>query len=56
MGHMRFILFYVACGIVAALSQVLPNPGSVIPIVGASGAISGVSAPTCCFFHAHACC
>jgi len=42
MGHLRFILFYVACGIVAALSQVLPNPGSVIPIVGASGAISGV--------------
>ena len=42
MGHSRFFIFYVACGIVAALSQVLPNPGSVIPIVGASGAISGV--------------
>ena len=42
MGHTRFFIFYVACGIVAAISQVLPNPGSVVPIVGASGAISGV--------------
>ena len=42
MGHTRFFIFYVACGIVAAFSQVLPNPGSVVPIVGASGAISGV--------------
>jgi membrane associated rhomboid family serine protease len=42
MGHTRFLIFYVACGMVAAFSQVLPNPGSVIPIVGASGAISGV--------------
>jgi membrane associated rhomboid family serine protease len=42
MGHTRFFIFYVACGIVAAFSQVLPNPGSVVPIVGASGAIPGV--------------
>jgi membrane associated rhomboid family serine protease len=42
MGHTRFFIFYVACGVVAVFSQVLPNPGSVIPIVGASGAISGV--------------
>ena len=42
MGHTRFFLFYVACGIVAVFSQALPNPGSIIPIVGASGAISGV--------------
>jgi len=42
MGHVRFLLFYVACGIVAVFAQVLPNPGSMIPIVGASGAISGV--------------
>ena len=42
MGHTRFFIFYVACGIVAVFSQALPNPGSVIPIVGASGAISGV--------------
>src|SRR4051794_25309593 len=34
MGHTRFFIFYVACGLVAAFSQVLPNSGSIIPIVG----------------------
>ena len=42
MGHVRFLIFYVICGIAAVFAQVLPNPGSVIPMVGASGAISGV--------------
>ena len=42
MGHARFAIFYLACGVVAALLQVVFNPGSVIPMVGASGAISGV--------------
>ena len=42
MGHGRFLLFYVLCGIAAVAAQVLPNPGSIIPMVGASGAISGV--------------
>lgn len=42
MGHTRFFLFYVACGIAAVFAQVLPNPGSIVPMVGASGAISGV--------------
>jgi membrane associated rhomboid family serine protease len=42
MGHVRFFIFYVICGIAAVFAQVLPNPGSVIPMVGASGAISGV--------------
>ena len=42
MGHVRFFIFYVLCGIAAAFAQVLPNPDSVIPMVGASGAISGV--------------
>jgi membrane associated rhomboid family serine protease len=42
MGHGRFVAFYVLCGIAAALAQALPNPASVIPMVGASGAISGV--------------
>ena len=42
MGHTRFFVFYVACGLAAAFCQVLPNPGSMVPIVGASGAISGV--------------
>jgi rhomboid family protein len=42
MGHVRFLIFYVMCGVVAVFSQVLPNPGSITPMVGASGAISGV--------------
>jgi membrane associated rhomboid family serine protease len=42
MGHTRFFIFYVLCGVAAVFAQVLPNPGSVIPMVGASGAISGV--------------
>jgi len=42
MGRARFVVFYLACGIVAALLQVVTNPRSPIPVVGASGAISGV--------------
>jgi len=42
MGRVRFVIFYLVCGIAAALSQVALNPASGIPMVGASGAISGV--------------
>ncbi|ROR34573.1 rhomboid family intramembrane serine protease [Inmirania thermothiophila] len=42
MGHGRFILFYLACGVVAAMAQALAAPASTVPMVGASGAISGV--------------
>ena len=42
MGHGRFLAFYFLCGIVAALSQATLNPTSTIPMIGASGAISGV--------------
>jgi membrane associated rhomboid family serine protease len=42
MGHGRFVVFYLACGVAAALAQVMVNPASRIPMVGASGAISGV--------------
>jgi membrane associated rhomboid family serine protease len=42
MGHLRFIVFYLGCGIAAALLQVAITPASPIPMVGASGAISGV--------------
>jgi membrane associated rhomboid family serine protease len=42
MGHARFVVFYLLCGIAAALAQALPAPGSEIPMIGASGAISGV--------------
>jgi membrane associated rhomboid family serine protease len=42
MGHLRFIAFYLLTGLVAAGAHVLTDPGSTIPVVGASGAISGV--------------
>lgn len=42
MGHFRFILFYLVCGVVAALVHVFFNGGSDVPTIGASGAISGV--------------
>ena len=44
MGHGRYLIFYFACGIGAALSQGMLNPVSGVPMVGASGAISGVLA------------
>ena len=42
MGHGRFVLFYLLCGVAAVFAQALPEPGSQIPMIGASGAISGV--------------
>lgn len=42
MGHGRFLVFYLLCGVGAALAQVAPDPASTVPMVGASGAISGV--------------
>jgi membrane associated rhomboid family serine protease len=42
MGRFRFVVFYLVCGLIAALAQVVTNPTSAIPMVGASGAISGV--------------
>jgi membrane associated rhomboid family serine protease len=42
MGHGRFLVFYLLCGIAAALAQTITNPDSVVPMVGASGAIAGV--------------
>jgi membrane associated rhomboid family serine protease len=42
MGHARFVIFYVTCGVLAALSHAVTDPTSTIPMVGASGAISGV--------------
>lgn len=44
MGHVKFALFYLVCGVAAALAMVLADPHSMTPIVGASGAISGVLA------------
>lgn len=42
LGHWRFLGFYVASGVVAGLAQVVIDPGSQVPMVGASGAIAGV--------------
>jgi len=42
MGHGRFAVFYLVCGVLAAAAQVLADPSSPVPMVGASGAISGV--------------
>lgn len=42
MGPVRFVLFYVLCGIVAAIVHLVTNPSSQLPTVGASGAIAGV--------------
>jgi len=42
MGHGRFVAFYLTCGILAALAQIVVQPSSPVPMVGASGAISGI--------------
>ena len=42
LGHVRFLLFYLFCGIGAAVAQFLIQPDSTTPMVGASGAIAGV--------------
>ena len=41
-GRGRFIVFYLLCGIAAAMGQVVMNPTSMLPTIGASGAIAGV--------------
>jgi rhomboid family protein len=42
MGHARFVVFYLVCGVAAALTQMLTNAHARVPMIGASGAISGV--------------
>jgi membrane associated rhomboid family serine protease len=42
LGHLKFIFFYLFCGIAASLSHALTSPGSTVPMIGASGAISGI--------------
>ena len=42
LGHIRFAVFYVLCGFAAAAAQIIMGPDSIIPMLGASGAISGV--------------
>jgi membrane associated rhomboid family serine protease len=42
MGHVRYAIFYIVCGFAAAAAQIIMGPDSLIPMLGASGAISGV--------------
>ena len=42
MGHIRFVIFYLICGAIAALTQALIDPTSAIPLIGASGGIAGI--------------
>jgi membrane associated rhomboid family serine protease len=41
-GHIRFAVFYLLCGFAAAFAQIVMDSDSIIPMLGASGAISGV--------------
>ncbi|MCX7860496.1 rhomboid family intramembrane serine protease [Chloroflexus sp.] len=50
MGSQRYLIFYLLCGVAAALTHVFFNPASPIPTVGASGALSGVLAAYLLFF------
>jgi membrane associated rhomboid family serine protease len=42
LGHLGFLVFYLVSGVAAAAAQIAPEPNSTIPMIGASGAISGV--------------
>jgi len=42
LGHIRYAAFYILCGFAAAAAQIIVGPDSIIPMLGASGAISGV--------------
>jgi len=42
LGHFRFFLFYLVCGLLAALVQIISDPNLKVPMVGASGAIAGI--------------
>ena len=42
LGPLRFLILYLACGVAAAVSQILIAPASTVPMVGASGAIAGI--------------
>jgi membrane associated rhomboid family serine protease len=44
LGHFRFLIFYLACGVIAGLTHIIVNANSSVPSIGASGAIAGVLA------------
>lgn len=41
-GHFKFLIFYLLCGLLAALAHIFAQPNSIIPSLGASGAIAGI--------------
>ena len=53
LGKVPFVLFYLACGIIAVFTQAIPEPDSTIPMIGASGAISGILGAYVVFFPKH---
>ena len=50
MGHVGYLVFYLAAGVAASLSHLLTNPGSPLPTIGASGAIAGVMGAYMCMY------
>src|SRR5260370_5270315 len=44
LGHFRFLIFYLVCGVIAGITHIVVNAGSPVPSIGASGAIAGVLA------------
>ena len=46
-GHFRYLIFYVICGVAGFLLHIFTNPNSIIPSIGASGAIAGVMGALC---------
>jgi membrane associated rhomboid family serine protease len=48
-GHIGFLLLYFVCGIIAAVAHIVANPDSTVPLVGASGAVSGFWVLISCF-------
>ncbi|HEV2249434.1 MAG TPA: rhomboid family intramembrane serine protease [Candidatus Limnocylindria bacterium] len=52
-GHLRYLAFYLGCGLVASLAQVYSGPDSIVPSLGASGAIAGVLAAYLVLFPAN---
>jgi membrane associated rhomboid family serine protease len=44
MGHLRFLLFYLLCGAAGGLAHISADPASIVPLIGASGAVAGIVA------------
>lgn len=50
LGHLGFLVFYLVCGLAAALAHIATGPGSEVPTIGASGAVAGVMGAYVVFF------